>query len=350
MRLGADVAEHGAAVVLVEGPSFARLALDGHRLFAARERAIAPLAQVFTRAHVFGDEIHVVGVREGIRPAHVLRAPGSEPRTARDGDAAQVRAVREIQIGGVEQRREFTDLHVKLAHQQRPAAAGTLRRDGEGIRTGLRRAAGCRLEKRERFRDSKLLQRVEVDAARLRAEQAIEHALRRAPRCQLGDHELGRHGHAGQPEIADETIDLEHPLGAERRPRHAQQAQQERVTSSAHPGVEAVRIGAQQGLAFGHALRHLLLQIPTQAQRARAVIDQARDRDVTEHAHQLTARGEPGERDLHQPIARVQEPQSVRALAHVTRLNRGVAPRVTREGDGALGTRDALARQRSAPE
>src|SRR6187402_2219088 len=66
------------------------------------------------------------------------------------------------------------------------------------------------------------------------------------------------------------------------------------------------------------------------------MIDQPRDRYVTQHAHQLTASREPRERDLHQAIARVQVAERERALVQITCLDRGISPAVAREGNRAL--------------
>src|SRR6478752_7113661 len=162
MRLLAHVTEHGTAIILVEGPGFAGLTLDGYGLFAARQRSVATLAQVLTRAHLFGNEVHVVGMAEGVRPAHVCGAPRSEPGATRDGDAAQVRVVCKLQIGRVQQRREFADLHVKFAEQQRSAGARTLRRNRERVRAGLSRAARAALEERESLGDLELFEGFEI--------------------------------------------------------------------------------------------------------------------------------------------------------------------------------------------
>ena len=224
VRLAADIAEHRAAITVVEGPGLAGLALDRHGLFAARQRPIAAFPQVLSALHLFGDEVNVVGMPEGIRPTDVLGAARRKPRAARDGDAAQVRVVREGELGRIQQRWELTDLHVKFAAQERSAGARALRGNGERVRTRLSRATtAAQLEERQRLRDAQLLQRLEIDALSVRAQQAIEQAPRRPAGRQLGDDQLRRHGHAGQPEIGHEAIDLEHPLGAERHARHAQE-------------------------------------------------------------------------------------------------------------------------------
>src|SRR5690606_31127284 len=111
-------------------------------------------------------------------------------------------------------------------------------------------------------------------------------------------------------------------------------------------------VGEQQRTAALVDALGLLLEALGEAEGVHGARQQAGERHVADRPHELAARGEARERDLHQPILRVQVAERVRALGDVTRADTGIAKGVALVGDrtmraGQAGHRALLSRARA---